>query len=168
MHERTGAPPESMSCLQWFALVTIAGAILLNTAPYIGLLTNTPKSDKPATIAAAPPDKSAVRVVAHAEVQSMKPQVATTTARLQPGDVSPASKDVEPMPRPNKDKSVSAEVLPIPRPAPKHGSAILTFTVTPLPVPLRKRVRAAVPRSEAPPLPTRAPKKVGSRIAGNT
>src|SRR5262245_26674509 len=133
MHERTGVRPGSMSCLQWFASVTIAGAIFLNTAPYIGLLTNTPKSDKPATIAAAPPDKSAVRgvaqaevqsmkpqatattarlqpdksavrAVAHAEVQSTKPEAATTTARLQPGDVSPASKDAEPMPRPNKDK----------------------------------------------------------------
>jgi hypothetical protein len=42
MNELAGTRPESISRLQWFALVTIAGAIFLNTAPYIGLLTNTP------------------------------------------------------------------------------------------------------------------------------
>jgi hypothetical protein len=84
--------PGSILRLQLFALVTIAGAISLNTAIYIGLLTNTPKPDNPATIAEPPPtpDKSAFRVVAHAAVHGMKPETATTTARLRPGDVSPA------------------------------------------------------------------------------
>ena len=166
MYECAGTRPGSILRLQLFALVTIAGAISLNTAIYIGLLTNTPKPDKPATIAEPPPtpDKSAFRVVAHAAVHGMKPETATTTARLRPGDVSPA-KGAKPTPLPNKEKSVSAEARPLPRPAPKQGSAILTFTVPPLPI--RKRARTAIPRSEAPPLPMRMPKKVESKIAGS-
>ena len=68
MYECAGTRPGSILRLQLFALVTIAGAISLNTAIYIGLLTNTPKPDNPATIAEPPPtpDKSAFRVVAHA------------------------------------------------------------------------------------------------------
>src|SRR6266536_3527507 len=84
MHQRAGTRLGSISPLQLFALVTIAGAIFLNTAPYIALLTYTPKSDKPATIAEAPPapDKPAVRVVARAELQNTKPKSATTRARV--------------------------------------------------------------------------------------
>jgi hypothetical protein len=65
MHQRAGTRPSGISPLQLFALVTIAGAILLHTALFIGFLTNTPRSDKSATIAA---EKYAVRVVAHAEM----------------------------------------------------------------------------------------------------
>ena len=162
MYECAGTRPGSILRLQLFALVTIAGAISLNAAIYIGLLTNTPKPDNPATIAEPPPtpDKFAFRVVAHAAVHGMKPETATTTARLRPGDVSPA-KGAKPTPLPNKE-TVSAEARPLPRPAPKQGSAILAFTVPPLPI--RKRT---LPRSEAPPPPTRAPKKAESRIAGS-
>src|SRR5215510_11017361 len=122
MHERAGTWPSSISPLRVFALVLIAGAIFLNTEPYIGLLTNTPKSDKAETIAETPPapDKPAVRVVAHAEVQSTKPESATTTAWLQPTDASPAPKDAKPTRQPNKEKSISAEALPIQRPASKQ------------------------------------------------
>jgi len=163
MHERTGAPPESMSCLQWFALVTIAGAILLNAAPYIGLLTNTPNFDKHSTIAKAPPAPAA-RLVARAELHTKLKSI-TARARIQLDDASPAlegSTAAEAAPWP-----MNAEVLLLPHPAPKQGSAILTFTA-PLPVPIRKRTRTAIARSEAPPLPTRSPKKVESRIAGST
>src|SRR5262245_10560978 len=101
MYERAGTRPGSISPLEVFALVLIAGAIFLNTAPYIGFLTNTPKSDRAETIAETPPapDKPAVRVVAHAEVQSTKPESATITARLQPGDTSPAPKHAKPTSR---------------------------------------------------------------------
>ena len=51
MYECAGTRPGSILRLQLFALLTIAGAISLNTAIYIGLLTNTPKPDNPATIA---------------------------------------------------------------------------------------------------------------------
>ena len=127
MYECAGTRPGSILRLQLFALVTIVGAISLNAAIYIGLLTNTPKPDNPATIAEPPPtpDKFAFRVVAHAAVHGMKPETATTTARLRPGDVSPA-KGAKPTPLPNKE-TVSAEARPLPRPAPKQGSAILTF-----------------------------------------
>jgi hypothetical protein len=76
MNELAGTRPESISRLQWFALVTIAGAIFLNTAPYIGLLTNTPNFDKHSTIAKAPPTPAA-HVVARAEVQTTKPESVT-------------------------------------------------------------------------------------------
>jgi rare lipoprotein A len=143
--------PGSILRLQLFALVTIAGAISLNTAIYIGLLTNTPKPDNPATIAEPPPtpDKSAFRVVAHAAVHGMKPETASTTARLRPGDVSPAKGAND---APAKQREICKR-------------AILTFTVPPLPI--RKRARTAIPRSEAPLPPTRAAKKVESRIAGS-
>ena len=52
MHERAGTRP-GISLLCLFALVTLAGAIFLNTARYIGLLTNTPKFDRPAITAEA-------------------------------------------------------------------------------------------------------------------
>jgi rare lipoprotein A len=138
-------------------LVTIAGAIFLN----IGLLTNTPKSDKLTTIAEAPPapDKPAARVVAHAELQNTKPKSATACARVQPRDASPAA------PWPKKQRFMSAEALP--HPPPKQGSAMLTFTAPPLSLPTPKQARSAISRSDAPPLPTRAPKEVRSRIAGS-
>ena len=167
MYERT-SKPVIISLLPVFALVTIAGAIFLNTAPYIGLLTNPSKSDEPATIAETPSAayKPAARVVAHAEVQGTKPKSAIATAQLQPGDASPPAPRDAPTSRPNKEIHISAEALPLPHPAPKQGSAILTFTVPPLPI--RKRLRTAIPTSEVPPLPARAPKKVESRIAGST
>jgi rare lipoprotein A len=153
MHERAGTRPGSISLL--FALVTIAGAIFLNTAPYRGLLTNQPNSDTPATIAE---DKAAPRMVARAEMQSTKPESATTRVRVQPGDASSW---------PNKEKFMSAEALALPHPAPKQGSATLTFTAPPLPVPAPKPTRSAILRSDAPPLPTRVPKEVRSGIAGS-
>jgi rare lipoprotein A len=160
MHERAGTRPV-ISPLCLFALVTLAGAIFLNTAPYIGLLTNTHKFARPATTAEAPPapDKGAPHLVARAErMQSTKPKGATTRARVQPGDTSPG---------PNKENFMSAEALVLPHPAPKQGSATLTFTAPPPPVPAPKPTRSAVSRSDTPPLPTRVPKEVRSRIAGN-
>jgi peptidoglycan lytic transglycosylase len=146
MHERTGTRPGiSRLCLSALAL---AGAIFLNTALCIGLLTNT--SDKPATIAEAPPD--AVRVVVRAQMQSAKPESATTRARVQPRA---------------KSMSAKAEALPLPHPAPKQASAMLTFTAPPLPVPAPKPMRSAISRSDAPPMPTRVPKEVRSRIGGS-
>ena len=84
MHERAGTRPESISRLQWFALVTIAGAILLNTAPNIGFL----KSDKRSTIAEAP-QVLAARVMARAELHTKLKSI-TARARVQPRDASPA------------------------------------------------------------------------------
>ena len=159
MHERAGTRPSSIS-LRLFALVTIASAIFLNTAPYMGLLTNKPNFDTPATTAEAPPtpDKAAPRMAARAEMQSTKPESATTRARVQPGDASTW---------PNKEKFMSAEALALPHPAPKQGSATLTFTAPPLLVPAPKPTRSAISRSDAPPLPTRVPREVRSRIAGS-
>ena len=170
MFERIGTRPGSISPLQLFTLVTIASAIFLNTAPYIGLLTNTPKSDKPATIAEVPPasDKPAARVVARAEVQTTKPESVTGRAWIQPRDASPPFEKAtaaESAPSPKKEKSMTAEALPVPHSAPKQGSARPTFTTPPLPVPASKQTRSAISRSEAPPLPTRAPKEVRPRIA---
>jgi hypothetical protein len=92
MYERAGTRPGSISPLQLFALVTIASAIFLNTAPYIGLVTNTSKSDKPATIAEVPSplDKPAAHVVARAKLQNTKPKSVTAHAQVQPRDGSPA------------------------------------------------------------------------------
>jgi rare lipoprotein A len=160
MHERAGTRPESISRLQWFALVTIAGAIFLNTAPYIGLLTNTLKSDKLSTIAKAPPAPAA-RIVARAELHT-KPKGVTARARVQPRDASPAPEEstaAESAPWP-----MSAEVLPLPHPAPQQGSARLTFTAPPLPVPAPKQTQSTISKSGAPPLPKRAPKEVRSRL----
>jgi peptidoglycan lytic transglycosylase len=151
MHERTGTRPGiSPLCL---ALVTLAGAIFLNTAPYIRLLTNAPKFDKPATIAETPlaPHKAVAGVMARAELQSTKQESATTSARVRPREES---------------MGAEAEALPLPPPAPQP-SATLTFTAPPLPVLAPKRARSVISRSDAP-LPTRAPKEVRSRIAGST
>jgi rare lipoprotein A len=136
MHERAGTRP-GVSLLCLFALVTLAGAIFLNTAPYIDLLTNTPKFDRPATTAEAPPapDKGAAHLVARAKIKN--------------------------------EKFMSAEALPLPHPASKQGSAMLTFTAPSLPVPAPKPTRSVISRSDAPPLPTRVPKEVRSRIAGS-
>jgi peptidoglycan lytic transglycosylase len=168
MNELAGTRPESISRLQWFALVTIAGAIFLNTAPYIGLLTNTPNFDKHSTIAKAPPTPAA-HVVARAEVQTTKPESVTGRAWIQPRDASAALEEAtaaESAPSPKDEKSMTAEALPVPHSAPKQGSARPTFTTPPLPVPASKQTRSAISRSEAPPLPTRAPKEVRPRIAG--
>jgi len=167
MHEPARSRTGSISFLQLFALVTIAGAICLKT-----LLPDTPKSDNPATVTEAPPapDKPAARVVARAEMQRTKPENATTRVRVQPRDASPALEDrtaAEAAPRPKNEKSLSAEAkaLPLPRRSPKQGSAMLTFIPPPLPVPARKQTRSTISTSDAPPLPTRAPKKVRSKIA---
>src|SRR5262249_18070534 len=125
MYERKGTSG-TISLSPVLALVTIAGAIFLNTAPYIGLLTNPSKSDKPAATPTAA-DKPAARVMAHAEVQGTKPKSAIATAQLQPGDASPPAPRDAPTSRPNKEIHISAEALPLPPPAPNQGSAILTF-----------------------------------------
>jgi rare lipoprotein A len=150
MHERAGTRPSSISLR--LALATLAGAIFLNTAPYIRLLTNAPKFDKPATIAETPlaPHRAMARVMARAEIQSTKPESATTSARVRPRE---------------KSMGAEAEALPLPPPAPQP-SATLTFTAPPPPVPAPKPTRSAISRSDAPPLPTRVPKEVRSGIAG--
>jgi rare lipoprotein A len=170
MYERVGTRPGSISPLQLFALVTIASAIFLNTAPYIGLVTNTSKSDKPATIAEVPSplDKPAAYVVARAKLQNTKPKSVTAHAQVQPRDGSPALEEstaAESAPWPKKEKSMTAAALPLPHPAPRQGAARLTFTTPPVPVPAAKQTRSGISRSAAPPLPTRAPKEVRSRIA---
>src|SRR5262249_17945521 len=88
MHERAGTRPESISRLQWFALVVLAGAIFPNAGPYIGLLTNAPNFDKHSTIAKAPPTPAA-RVVARAELHTKLKSI-TARARIQLDDASPA------------------------------------------------------------------------------
>jgi rare lipoprotein A len=146
MQERAGTRP-GISLLR-LALVTLAGAIFLHTAPYIRVLTNAPKFEKPATIAE---NKAAPRMVARAEMQSTKPESATTSARVRPRE---------------KSMGAEAEALPLPPPAPQP-SATLTFTAPPLPVAAPKSTRSAKSRSDAPPLPMRVPKEVRSRIAGS-
>jgi rare lipoprotein A len=171
MHERAGLRPGSIPFLQLFALVTITGAVFFHTAPYIGLLSNAPRSNTPATNVEAPPapDKPGVRVVARGEIQSTKPESATTHAEMQPPDDSPALEDATAaeLARPKSEKSLSAEAkaLPLPSRAPEQGSVMLTFTGPPLPVRAPKQTRSAISRSDAPPLPTRAPKEMRSKIA---
>ena len=152
MHERTGTRRGGIS-LQLSALITIAGAIFLNTAPYIGLLTNTPKSDETATVAEAPPARStpAARVVAHAEEQTTSVEgVATARVRSRDASSAPGTANApEPAPTREEEKSVraEAEVMPLPQSAPERGLAILIPPV--------------------PPLPAGAPKEVPSRIVGS-
>jgi rare lipoprotein A len=171
MHERASTrPPITISLLQLFALVMIAGAIFLNTAPYIDLRSNTPEPDKAASIAEVPPapNKPSVRVVASAEMQSTKRESATTHARVQPPDQLPGFEDAttdESAPKNEKPLRAQAKALPLPHPAPKQGLAMLISTAPPLPVSVPKQARSA--RSDAPPLPTRAPKEVRTRIAGS-
>jgi hypothetical protein len=95
MHERASTRPRIFSPLQLFALVTITGAIFLNTARYIDLFSNTPEPEEVASIAEVPPapNKPSVRVVARAEMQSTKPESATTQVRVQPPDELPALED---------------------------------------------------------------------------
>jgi len=171
MHERASTRLALRShFLQLFALVMIAGAIFLNTAPCIDLFSNTPEAGKVASIAEVPPapNKPSVRVVARAEMQSTKPESATTHARVQPPDELPALEDAttaESAPKNEKPLRARATVLPLPHPAPKRGSAMLISTAPPLPVPAPQQVRSA--RSDAPPLSTRAPKEARTRIAGS-
>ena len=172
MHERACMRPR-MSPLQVLALVTIAGAIFLHTALYISLLTNTPRSDKTATSAEAPPapHMADARVVAHADMQSRRLE-GIATARVQPRDASPAlgaADAPEPVPSLEVEKSVSAEaeVLALPQLAPEQGLAMLILPMPPLPVRSPKKARSAISRSETQPLPTRAPRKGQSRIAGS-
>jgi rare lipoprotein A len=172
MHERTDTRWR-VTRLQLFALITIAGAIFLNTAPYIDLITNTPRSDKTATIAEAPPapQAPAARVVAHAEMQSTRLE-GVASARVQPRDASRALRAAnapEPVPSREEEKSVSAEaeVLPMPQLAPKHGLAMLITPLPPLPMRSPKKARSAISRSETPPLPTRAPNEAPTGIAGS-
>jgi rare lipoprotein A len=87
--------------------------------------------------------------MARAEMQSTKPESATTSARVRPRE---------------KSMGAEAEALPLPPPAPQP-SATLTFTAPPLPVLSPKRARSGISRSDVPPLPT--PKKLRSRIAGS-
>src|SRR5919106_6592316 len=172
MHERTGTRRGGIS-LQLSALITIAGAIFLNTAPYIGLLTNTPKSDETATVAEAPPARStpAARVVAHAEEQTTSVEgVATARVRSRDASSAPGTANApEPAPTREEEKSVraEAEVMPLPQSAPERGLAILIPPVPPLPVRSPKKARSAISRSEPPPLPAGAPKEVPSRIVGS-
>jgi rare lipoprotein A len=165
MHERASTRPRIISPLQLFALVTIAGAIFLNTARYIDLFSNTPEPEEVASIAEVPPapNKPSVRVVARAEMQSTKPESATTQVRVQPPDELPALENATTAVTAAKNKKplrAQAKALPL-----KQGAARLIFTAPPLPVPAPKRTKS-ISKSGAPPLPTRAPKEVRS-LAGN-
>ena len=83
MHERAGTRLGNISPLDLFALLTIAGAVFIKTAPHIGPLTTAPKSDNPATIAEATPNKPVARLVARAALQKTKPKSATARAWVQ-------------------------------------------------------------------------------------
>ena len=128
MHEPAGSRPSSVSFFQLFSWVTIAGAIFLHTAPCLRLVSNTPKSNPPVSIAEKPPTphKSAVRVLARAKMLSTKPlgatvhtgvQPYTVQARVQPYENLLALEDTIA----TDEKSVSAEAraLPLPRRSPK-------------------------------------------------
>jgi rare lipoprotein A (peptidoglycan hydrolase) len=173
MHERAGTRPGSTPLLRLFALATLSGAIFPIGAPYVALLTTTPKADKPATIAEPPPepDRSAARVVASAEMQSTKPESVTARAQVQPTDVSQTLKTAPapkaPSSKEEKSVSAEAEVLPLPQTAPEQGLAMLIPPVPPLPERSPQKARSAIANSEAPPLPTRAPKEVRSKLAGS-
>ena len=169
MHEPEGSLPSSVSFLQLFSWVTIAGAIFFHTAPCLNVL----KSNPPVSIAEKPPSphKTAARVLARAKMQSTKPWGVTVhtrvqpylvQARVQPYEDSLALEDTIA----TDEKSVSAEatVLPLPRVSPKQGSARF-IAAPPLPVLAPKQMRSTISRSDAPPLPMRAPKEVRSRIA---
>lgn len=173
MHEPAGSRPGSVSFLQLFSWVTIAGAIFLHTAPCLRLASNTPKSNPPVSTAEKPPTphKTAIRVLARVKMQSTKPwgatvhtgvQPYTVQARVQPYEDSLALEDTIA----TDEKSVSAEAkaLPLSRRSPKQGSARF-IAALPLPVLAPKQMRSTISRSDAPPLPMRAPKEVRSRIA---
>ena len=123
MHERASTRFRiTISPLQLFALVMIAGAIFLNSARYIDLFSNTPEPDTVASIAEGPPapNKPSVRVVARAEMQSTKPESATTHARVQPPDELPALEDATTAETAAKNKKplrAQAKALPLPHPA---------------------------------------------------
>jgi hypothetical protein len=161
MHERAGTRSSNTSSLQLFALLTIAGAVFLKTAPHIGPLTSTPKSDKPAAIAEATPDKSTARLMARGELQKTKPKSATAHAWIQPRDAAPPLEEATAA-KPRAKIVMTAEALPLP--APKQGSAMLTFTVPSLPVTTPKQARSA--KSEASSVPKRAPQQVATKSAG--
>jgi rare lipoprotein A len=164
MHERAGTRSGNISPLQLFALLTIAGAVFIKTAPHIGPLTTAPKSDNPATIAEATPNKPVARLVARAELQKTKPKSATARAWVQPRDGAPPPEETTAAE--SRSKIVmTAVALPLPLPAPKRGSAMLTFTAPPLPVAAPKHTQSA--KSDAPPLLKRAPQEVRTKGAGS-
>ena len=164
MHERAGTRSGNISPLQLFALLTIAGAVFIKTAPHIGPLTSAPKSDNPATIAEATPDEPTARLVARAELQKTKLKSATARAWVQPGDDwSPLEET--PAAESRSKIVMTAVALPLPHPAPKRGSAMLTFTAPPLPVAAPKHTQSA--KSDAPPLLKRAPQEVRTKGAGS-
>jgi len=164
MHERAGTRSGNISPLQLFALLTIAGAVFIKTAPHIGPLTTAPKSDNPATIAEATPNKPVARLVARAALQKTKPKSATARAWVQPRDGAPPPEETTAAE--SRSKIVmTAVALPLPLPAPKRGSAMLTFTAPPLPVAAPKHTQSA--KSDAPPLLKRAPQEVRTKGAGS-
>ena len=164
MHERAGTRSSNTSSLQLFALLTIAGAVFLKTAPHIGPLTSTPKSDNPAAIAEATPDKPTARLMARGELQKTKPKSATAHAWVQPGDAPPPPEETTAA-KPRSKIVMTAKALPLPQPAPKQGSAMLTFTAPPLPVTAPKQARSA--KLDASPMPKRAPQEVRTKGAGS-
>ena len=164
MHECAGTRPGNIFLLQLFALVTIVGAVFLKTAPYIGPLTSAPKSDNPATIAEATPDKPTARLVARAELQNTKPKGAMARVWVQPSDDWSSLEETTAAESWSKIV-MTAQALPLPHPAPKRGSATLTFTAPPLPVAAPRQTRSA--KSGAPPLPKQAPKEVQTKSAGS-
>ena len=164
MHECAGTRPGNIFLLQLFALVTIVGAVFLKTAPYIGPLTSAPKSDNPATIAEATPDKPTARLVARAELQNTKPKGAMARAWVQPSDDWSSLEETTAAESWSKIV-MTAQALRVPHPAPKRGSATLTFTAPPLPVAAPRQTRSA--KSGAPPLPKQAPKEVQTKSAGS-
>jgi rare lipoprotein A len=164
MHERAGSRSGNIGPLQLFALLTIGGAVFLKTAPHIVPLTTAPKSDNPATIAEATPDKPTARLVARAELQKTKPKSATARAWVQPRDAAPPPEETTAAEARSKIV-MTAVALPLPHPEPKRGSAMLTFTAPPLPVAAPKHMQSA--NADAPPLLKRAPQEVRTKSAGS-
>jgi peptidoglycan lytic transglycosylase len=164
MHERAGTRSGNFIPLKLFALVAIAGAVFLKTAPHIGPFTSAPKSDNPAIIAEATSEKPSARLVARAELQNTKPKSAMARAWVQPGNAAPPTEGTTEV-EPRSKIVITAQALPLPQPGPKLGSAMLRFTAPPLPVAAPKQTRSA--KSDAPPLPKRAPKEVQTKSAGS-
>jgi hypothetical protein len=84
MHEPAGSRPSSVSFLQLFSWVTIAGAIFLHTAPCLRFPDSTPKSNQPVAEEPSASDKTAVRVLVRGKMQRTKPRGVTRQARVQP------------------------------------------------------------------------------------
>ena len=114
MHERAGTRSGNISPLQLFALLTIAGAVFIKTAPHIGPLTTAPKSDNPATIAEATPDKPSGSLSGARRIAEDEAEERTARAWVQPRDAAqPPEGDSSRVPvKDSDDRSCPAATTP--------------------------------------------------------